>query len=106
MRKILLAGITKDDRKLDVILNLFNQDFSEITCRQVAEVSDLLFNFVPKNNQGGFKTLLEHINAKQSEVYNAFEEIVQGKTWRKTFLKSIETDISFPDFEEPKRTRT
>jgi len=66
----------------------------------------MLFNFVPRNHQVGFKTFLEHINAKQGEVYNAFEEIIQGKIWKKTFLKSIESDICFPDFEEPVRSRT
>ncbi len=36
IRKILLAGITKDERKLDTILSLYNQDFSDIKCHQVA----------------------------------------------------------------------
>ena len=72
----------------------------------MAEVSDMLFNFVPRNNHMGFQAFLDHINAKQGDVYNAFEEIIQGKTWKKTFLKNIESDISFQDFEEPKRSRT
>lgn len=32
IRKILLAGITKDDKKLDIILSLYKQDFADIRC--------------------------------------------------------------------------
>lgn len=103
MRKILLAGITKDERKLDTILSLYNQDFTDLRCYQVSEISELLFSFVPKNNQYGFKKFISHLNNKQAELYSDFKEIVHSKVWQKTFLKNIESDISFPDFEEPMR---
>ena len=70
LRRILLTEITKDDKKLETILCLSNRDFTEISCKQVAEISDELFNFVPKNNNPGFKKFVEYINSKQSDVYN------------------------------------
>jgi hypothetical protein len=69
----------------------------------VAEVSEELFSFVPKNNNPGFKKFTDFINSKQAEVYNDAKEIIESKTWKKCFLKNIEADISFPDFEEPMR---
>lgn len=63
----------------------------------------MLFNFVPRNNQYGFKKFIAHLNNKQAELYPDFKEITQTKMWHKTFLKNIESDISFPDFEEPLR---
>jgi hypothetical protein len=104
VRRILLTGITKDERKLEVIMGLYNKDCSEITCQQVENISSMLFNFVPKNNHIGFKKFMEHLNVKQSEVFNEVKEIMTSRAWSKAFLKTVETDLDFPDFGERARS--
>jgi len=69
----------------------------------VAEISDELFNFVPKNNNPGFRKFIDYINSKQAEVYSDAREIVDSKIWKKCFLKDIEPELSFPDLDEPAR---
>lgn len=44
---------------------------------------------------------MDYITVKQAEVYNDFNEIIQSKLWHRTFLKNCETQIQFPDFEDP-----
>jgi hypothetical protein len=69
IRKILLTEVTTDERRLNIILDLYTNDLAKITCRQMGSVSEELFNFKQQNiSSFGFRKFTDYIRAMQNEI--------------------------------------
>lgn len=91
IRKILLTEITTDERRLNIILGLYTNDLSKVTCKQVSSVTDDLFNFRHRNiSSYGFRKFIEYIQAEQSEMTYKITNMFSSKAWDKIFLKNCE----------------